>query len=296
MAFNLAHRRLLAASFVVAFLVSGPLVILYASGYRYEIKNGKVTKTAALELISDPKDVIVLVDGKQVKDSTPWYDYSLSGGTYEVELKKEGYFPWKKKISILPGTAKRFNKIVLLKDPKQSPDLMAITATVKKESEPQKEITIKSYPGYKHFDGQGNEKYQLYISANKNCLLLSASDGNNQQFCWPEMIRKAIWSDKGLLLVMSDHRAGTYDPSAQSLSAVWRSGDLLIDGVWLPDSPYVLLLTKEALLAVETQDPLGQPMIYRLLDNDGLYASLSIHDNKQITLTNKNKDLIIKIR
>lgn len=76
----------------------GSLVILLARGYRLDRKTGKVGGTGLLVANSVPNGAQIIIDGdvKSATDTT----ISLPPGLYEVEIRKEGFYPWKKTLSI----------------------------------------------------------------------------------------------------------------------------------------------------------------------------------------------------
>ena len=72
--------------------------ILFARGYRPSIRNGQILPTGLLVANSYPDGAQVYVDG-QLKSATNT-TINLSPGSYKVEIKKEGYQPWQKTLSI----------------------------------------------------------------------------------------------------------------------------------------------------------------------------------------------------
>ncbi|HUS51942.1 MAG TPA: PEGA domain-containing protein [Candidatus Bathyarchaeia archaeon] len=76
----------------------GFLVIKLASGYRPDVTNLTLRPTGLLAATSTPTGAQVFIDGKltSATDTT----LNLSPGTYEVELKKDGFIPWKKTLEL----------------------------------------------------------------------------------------------------------------------------------------------------------------------------------------------------
>ena len=95
------YSKLIVAVGGIIFIVAGTLFALkLARGYRPGIgkKGPTLTGTGLLVANSDPKGAQVYIDGKltTATDDT----LNLTPGTYEVEIKKEGFTPWKKTIKI----------------------------------------------------------------------------------------------------------------------------------------------------------------------------------------------------
>jgi hypothetical protein len=75
-------------------------VILYGKGYRFGFGEGKIelNGTGLLVAKSIPDGAQVYIDGK-LKTATD-NTINLAPGEYDVEISKEGYFPWRKRIKI----------------------------------------------------------------------------------------------------------------------------------------------------------------------------------------------------
>lgn len=78
--------------------VAGYFVSLYARGYRFDRKTLKFTPNGLLVVKSDPDGAQVFINGdlRTATNAT----ISLSPGTYDVAIKKDGYFAWSKRLSI----------------------------------------------------------------------------------------------------------------------------------------------------------------------------------------------------
>lgn len=95
----MAKIRLLA--FVISIIIVGAVglfVSFYARGYRFDFKALKFQPNGILVLKSEPDGASVLVDG--VLKTATNTNISLPPGTYDVEIKKDGYFSWYKRLTI----------------------------------------------------------------------------------------------------------------------------------------------------------------------------------------------------
>ncbi len=72
-------------------------VILFARGYR-PTDTGKLTPTGLLVAKSTPDSAQLIVNG-DIKSATNT-TLNLSPGSYTIEIKKDGFFPWKKQLAI----------------------------------------------------------------------------------------------------------------------------------------------------------------------------------------------------
>ena len=98
-------------------------VILFAKGYRPNFTTRKIQPTGLLATSSVPENAQIWID-KILKSATP-ATLTLSPGTFEVEIKKDGYQPWKKRLTISPEIVTRASAILF----PSVPSLKAITTT-----------------------------------------------------------------------------------------------------------------------------------------------------------------------
>lgn len=129
-----SYRQVIYALAGVAFVVIGTLIALkWARGYRPSFIGGKapaISGTGLLVANSDPKGAEVIVNGKltTATDDT----LNLTPGTYDIEIRKNGFADWKKKLQVqaelvTQTTAKLFPSV---------PNLAPITYTGVKDTIP----------------------------------------------------------------------------------------------------------------------------------------------------------------
>lgn len=70
----------------------------YARGYRFNLKTFKFQPNGILVIKSEPDGASVVING-ELKTATN-ATISISPGTYDVEVKKDGYFSWYKRLTI----------------------------------------------------------------------------------------------------------------------------------------------------------------------------------------------------
>jgi len=100
---SLKYRRVLYIIFFLIFFITAPLVILMAEGYRYNFKKRTMEKTGVLFLESKPDKAKIFLNGKEQKDTTEARIKNLLPGEYLVELKKQDYNGWQKKLTVYPN-------------------------------------------------------------------------------------------------------------------------------------------------------------------------------------------------
>ncbi len=87
--------------FITTLIIVGILGIFasyYARGYRLDLKNLKFQPNGILVLKSEPDGASVYING-ELKGATN-ANLSIAPGTYDLEIKKDGYLPWYKRIVI----------------------------------------------------------------------------------------------------------------------------------------------------------------------------------------------------
>ena len=91
-------KRLVVTLLTLCVLIAGTLIaIRYAQGYRFS-RQTVMKSTGLLSANSFPNGASVYVNGSltSATDTT----INLSPGEYDVEIRKEGFFPWKKKLTL----------------------------------------------------------------------------------------------------------------------------------------------------------------------------------------------------
>lgn len=99
MSFEMIKKRLtIISSIFLGVLVVAFLLIKFAQGYRPDLSTKSFLPSGILVATSVPDGAQVYIDG-ELKSATNT-TLNLSPGEYEVEIKKDGYIPWKKTLTI----------------------------------------------------------------------------------------------------------------------------------------------------------------------------------------------------
>lgn len=119
-------RQILLPLLILLFLLGGTTaVVLYARGYRFGFERGtpRLAGTGLLVATSIPDGAAVSINGHltTATDNT----INLAPGEYTVEISKEGYFPWKKKLKVQEEVVAKADALLF----PTSPKLESITAT-----------------------------------------------------------------------------------------------------------------------------------------------------------------------
>ncbi len=113
---KLKTRRIIALTFIIAFLITAPILILYTAGYRYNFKKNELKKTGALFLETEPKGADVYLNDIQRKETTPAHITNVFPNTYKIRLEKQGYYNWEKELEIKASQTTFSEDIILFKN------------------------------------------------------------------------------------------------------------------------------------------------------------------------------------
>lgn len=108
-------RKILFYIFLSLYLVLCPLIVLYALGYIFTPKAEEgFAKTGLIHFETVPRRASILIGNKRYADETPATIRNLLAGKYNVKILRAGYQPWEHKVTIEPGKAIVFDKILLV--------------------------------------------------------------------------------------------------------------------------------------------------------------------------------------
>lgn len=112
---TLRARRIIYLTFILIFVIITPVIIFYATGYRYNFKKNKIQKTGILILKSKSKDAAIYLNDKPRKEKTPARIINLIPDDYFVKLEKENFHSWQKKLTIESNITTFAEDIILFK-------------------------------------------------------------------------------------------------------------------------------------------------------------------------------------
>ena len=110
-------RTVIFGLFVFLFFLVTPAVIFYSQGYRFNFETKKITQTGAFYFKVLSGRAEVYLNGK-LKNRTSTITNSvliknLLPKTHEVEIKKDGYYPWKKTLEVKEKQVTEAKNIIL---------------------------------------------------------------------------------------------------------------------------------------------------------------------------------------
>ncbi len=111
-------RRFIFLIFIVFFVISSIIVILFAQGYRFDFNSLKIVKTGGIFIKTSTDGAKIYINDKYVKSTSGILNYSvlisgLAPKNYNVFVYKENYYPWNKTVEVKNGMVAELNSIIL---------------------------------------------------------------------------------------------------------------------------------------------------------------------------------------
>ncbi len=212
---KIMRKQLLISFAILLFLALGTItVVLYGEGYRFGFGQGgpQVMGTGLLVTTSTPDGAEVFINGhlSTATNNT----INLSPGTYTVEIKKDGYFSWKKKITIQKEVVTKAEATLFPLAPK----LENITDSGVDKPTIDPSFTKLAYTVASQ-SARKNGVYVLDMSARTLLTLQSASTQIADDTIAPFSTADLTWSPDGQNILASIPSANPERPTLYILSA-----------------------------------------------------------------------------
>ena len=118
---TLAQRRWLLISFAAFCIIVSPLLILYASGYRYNTRLHKIEQVGLLSLSAQPGDAVAIINDKRYPIRNRLQQLTLPPNRYHIRLELDGYQAWEKTLDVESGRTTFARDIRLFSDREAKP-------------------------------------------------------------------------------------------------------------------------------------------------------------------------------
>jgi len=114
-----SSRRTLFYALLGLFLVAGATIVLYAQGWRLDLRTLRPEKVGGIFIRSFPQDASIFLNGKSVENKAGILSHGtlisdLFPKTYAVSLKKDGYADWHENTGVLPALVTELKYAVLV--------------------------------------------------------------------------------------------------------------------------------------------------------------------------------------
>ena len=183
------QRKLYLLFFVALFLVTAPIIVLFAQGYRFDRTGRIFVYSGSITIKSWPRDIDIFVNGKKQdrkKLNAINNSYTINGvrpGKYSLRCERTGYTPWSKNIEVHSGISTEFWNVVLF--PTNNRELV---------SHPPENID-------QFFLSPRNEEEIVYFSPEDDQKIVSLLNSDNNEF---EEIYRTVEMD----FLQKEHHSG----------------------------------------------------------------------------------------
>ncbi len=187
-------------------LVLVTVLVLVVANYRFNKATGTLEQSSLLQLASTPSNAEVSVDGVSIGQRTST-KYSIDPGEHMIEIKKDQYIPWSKRISVASGSLVWLNYIRLVPHDRPVQTINTYqTLTGSLASPDQKNIMLhfeKQSPDLRLVDISGKDpKGQTLILPESLYLDASLSDQEKQAARFNQSFELERWDDSGRYLLV----------------------------------------------------------------------------------------------
>lgn len=151
-------RTIIFAVLLILFFITAPSAVLYSYGYRFDFTQKKVVQTGAFYFKTSPRNAEIYLGDKMVAKTDILFGSAfvenLLPQKYEIEIKKEGFFPWEKSLEIKEREVTEAKNIILFpqnpnftiltKNKKEIKDIISNISSEENKNEPEISQTLKA--------------------------------------------------------------------------------------------------------------------------------------------------------
>jgi len=203
-----SRRRFLWTAFASLVVIAGTAIAInFAKGYRFS-RDSIVAGNGLLVVNSDPKGARVLVNDRflTATDDTLYLD----PGEYQVEIQKDGYFPWKKDVVVEQEVVTQANALLF----PTAPGLAPITLSGASQPAPSPDGQKLAYYTASSSAQTKNGYYVLELVDNPLAFQRGPRQVSRSSDLFPPEETQMIWSpDSTQILLVSPRKAVLIDPS-----------------------------------------------------------------------------------
>lgn len=249
--------RAIAFYFSVAlFIILLPILLSYSLGYKIDYKNLKIYNTGIVYLNTNPAGASIYINDKLYKDLTPVQIEAMKPGTYKIEIRREGYYPWQRELVVRPNMVTKADRIILF----------PLARDIKT-----KQMYVRGVSDFILY----NKNYIYYLTSTG--LYRSNMDGTlPRRLCeysdWPKKIIGKKFSPDGSRMIFFDkHKIyAVYlnlknEPSGPGglarVEEVLSGTDPIIDVFWYSVPDYIIVVTEIDIKVVELRGGAARSVI-----------------------------------
>lgn len=269
--------------FVVTLVVVGILGVFatyYARGYKFNFKTLQFQPNGILVLKSEPDGASVFING-ELKTATN-ANISIAPGTYDVEVKKDGYLTWYKRLTIEKEIVTQAS-ISLFKN---APSLAPVTlsgATNVVMSEDGSKIVFSVLPGKNITDDKVGlwalDTYSLPLGFNTGAKRIADGDMTEATYTFSPDGRQLLLSVSNAIYLID---TGSFTSQNQRVNVASKKAEILANWKTIKDNTNQSLVKNLPLALSDILARKASGFIFSPDDNLILYtasASATLSDN-----------------
>ena len=273
-------RSLILVLCIVLFLVISPYIIIYSLGYRVDFEQKKIVTTGGIYVKALPQGADIIVDSK-ISNKTSFlsptvFVQNLLPKQHQVEIKKDGYYDYKKTLEVKEKEVTKLDRVILFKTKIPFEILTDKTNSPFSKKEPEQLFFIQNGNLYTHglkksaiilkkvfaFEVSGNSIIWLGLDG---YLYSSSQDGKN--------------TDKLSQIPLKINKNNSYKFTVVSQYIFLKENNSLL----LFNQKTKIFKTFYGLVKDLVISPDGQKILY-YNDNEVLYSYLNSDDPEKIFL------------
>lgn len=238
------HRAIAFYLSVALFLALLPIVLSYALGYQIDYATLKIYKTGILYVNSNPAGASIYLNGRLYNDVTPAQIEELKPGTYRIEVRRDGFYPWERELTVRPNMVTKADRIVLF--------------PVKQDMRVLGEREVADF-------AIADNRY-LYCFSGAGLFRLSVDGSGMKQLsshaAWPDWLKGkrfspdgnkiALYNDRKILVVyLAPESSRVTATEGARVEEVFDSPEPIIGVFWYSQSNYLIVATESDIKVVE---------------------------------------------
>lgn len=231
-----------------------PIILSYSLGYHIDFHKFIIYKTGILSLRSTPSGASIYVNGKLYKDITPARVEELRPGTYFIEVKREGFYPWQKDLAVRPNMVTRAENILLF------PTLQEMEKVGDRETEnffipdDKSQIYYMTKSGFykSNIDGTNSKKISSYSQWPSEILGKKLS---------PDGKKVLYFNENGIWVIYLSGRNVAKDSDVAEVEEVLRTPEIIMDVFWHSGSNHIIFVAGRDINVLEIGKGGGKNMV-----------------------------------
>jgi len=273
-------------TFLSAFFILLPIVLSYALGYKVDYKKFKIYKTGIIYISSHPAGASVYINGRLNSDITPMKMEDVKPGTYKVEVRREGFYPWERDMDVRPNMVTKADRIILFPIAQEMKKVAMSEIADFAITENGKIYYLTKYGLFRSdLDGVALKKLSGYSDWPKNII--------GKKFS-PEADRLLYFDDYKVFVIRLD--AGKADPKGAEpakVEEIFTSPDPIVDVFWYPGSNYIMAVSEKDIKVIELREGILKRNITCIYKFNSRPRGVYYNDNAGVLyFTDKKSDAV----